>query len=99
MDGAAYLLGWIATFAYITLWVVVLVLGLHQRWETISTFASIIATLFLLTIVVVIHRRMGHGGKLSRSVVWQWWLGPWDSVGVGRLVSLQCGCEKQCTCS
>lgn len=88
MDGAAYLLGWTATFAHITLWVIVLVLGLHSPWKTISTLASIIATLFLLAIVIVIHRRMGHGGNLPRSVIWQWWLGPWDSVGVGRLVWL-----------
>jgi hypothetical protein len=38
--------------------------------------------------VIAIHRRMGHGGKLTKSVVWQWWLGPWDPVGVGRLVWL-----------
>jgi hypothetical protein len=87
-DGAAYLLGWLATFAHITLWIVVLALGLHKPWETISTLTSIIATLFLLTIVIVIHRRMGHHSKLSRAIVWQWWLGPWDSVGVGRLVWL-----------
>ena len=88
VDGAAYLVGWIATFAHIVLWIVVLALGLHTPWETISTLASVIATLFLLAIVIVIHRRMGHGGKLSTSIVWQWWLGPWDSVGVGRLVWL-----------
>ena len=88
LDGCAYLLGWLATLAHVTLWVVVLVLGLHKPWETVSTLASIIATLFLLTIVIVIHRRMGHSDKLHRSVVWQWWLGPWDPVGVGRLVWL-----------
>jgi len=88
VDGAAYLLGWLATFAHIALWVVVLALGLHKPWKTVSTLASVVATLFLLTIVIVIHRRMGHGGKLSRAVVWQWWLGPWDPSGVGRLVWL-----------
>jgi hypothetical protein len=88
IDGVAYLLGWLATFAHLALWVVVLVLGLDKPWKTVSTLTSIVATLFLLTIVIVIHRRMGHGGGLSRSVVWQWWLGPWDPVGVGRLVWL-----------
>ena len=86
IDGVAYLLGWTATFAHVALWVVVLALGLHRPWETISTAASIIATLLLLTIVIVIHRRMGAHGKLSRDVMWQWWLGPWDPVG--RLVWL-----------
>jgi len=88
VDGIAYLLGWLATLAHLTLWVVVLLLGLHKPWKTVSTLASIVATLLLLSIVIVIHRRMGHGGKLTRSVVWQWWLGPWDPVGVGRLVWL-----------
>jgi hypothetical protein len=85
-DGVAYLLGWIATFAHLSLWVVVLVLGLGQPWPIISTSVSVIATLFLLTIVLVIHRRMGNRSKLTRAAVWQWWLGPWDSVG--RLVWL-----------
>ena len=88
IDGAAYLLGWLATFAHITLWVLVLALGLHKPWKTVSTIATVIATLLLLTIVIVIHRRMGHGDKLSRNIVWQWWLGPWDPSGVGRLVWL-----------
>jgi hypothetical protein len=88
IDGVAYLLGWLATFAHLTLWAVVLVLGLHKTWKTVSTLASVAATLFLLTIVIVIHRRMGHGGKLSRNLVWQWWLGPWDPTGIGRLVWL-----------
>jgi hypothetical protein len=86
LDGFAYLLGWAATFAHLTLWAVVLVLGLDKPWRTISTLASIVATLLLLTIVIVIHRRTGHGRSLPRSVVWQWWLGPWDPVG--RLVWL-----------
>jgi hypothetical protein len=86
LDGAAYLLGWLATFAHITLWVVVLAVGLHNPWTTISTLASIVATLLLLTIVILIHRRMGHRTKLSKAIVWQWWLGPWDPVG--RLVWL-----------
>ena len=64
LDGAAYLLGWTATFAHLALWIVVLALGLHRPWQTISTSASIIATLLLLTIVLVIHRRMGRRGKL-----------------------------------
>jgi hypothetical protein len=88
LDGLAYLIGWFATLAHLALWVVVLVLGLHRPWKTVSTLTSIVATLFLLTIVIVIHRRMGHNAKLSRSIVWQWWLGPWDPVGVGRLVWL-----------
>jgi hypothetical protein len=86
LDGIAYLLGWAATFTHLFLWVVVLVFGLDTPWPWISTGASVIATLLLLTIVLVIHRRMGRGGKLAKNVVWQWWLGPWDSVG--RLVWL-----------
>jgi hypothetical protein len=68
------------------LWVLVLLFGLDKPWPTISTAASICATLLLLTIVLAIHRRMGRQSSLARSVVWQWWLGPWDSVG--RLVWL-----------
>jgi len=86
IDGVAYLLGWAATLAHLTMWVLVLVLGLDKPWPTISTVASVLATLLLLTIVLVIHRRMGEHGKLSRHIVWQWWLGPWDPVG--RLVWL-----------
>jgi hypothetical protein len=86
VDGVAYLLGWTATFAHLALWVVVLALGLHRPWKTISTAASVIATLLLLTIVIAIHRRMGEHKKLHRSIIWHWWLGPWDSVG--RLVWL-----------
>jgi hypothetical protein len=86
IDGFAYLLGWLATFAHLALWVVVLVLELRKPWHTVSTIASIIATLLLLSLVIVIHRRMGHHGKLPKEIVWQWWLGPWDAVG--RLVWL-----------
>jgi hypothetical protein len=86
IDGLAYLLGWTATFAHIALWVFVLLLGLDRPWPAVSTLASVIATLFLLTIVIVIHRRLGSGRRLPHQVVWQWWLGPWDSVG--RLVWL-----------
>jgi hypothetical protein len=64
----------------------VLLLGLDKPWPTFATLASILATLLLLTIVILIHRRMGERRKLSRAVVWQWWLGPWDPVG--RLVWL-----------
>lgn len=88
LDGVAYLLGWFATLAHLTLWIVVLVLSLHAPWKLISSITSTVATLFLLTIVIVIHRRMGHGGKLTRNLIWQWWLGPWDPSGVGRLVWL-----------
>ncbi len=86
LDGAAYLLGWIATFTHLALWVVVLVFGLDPPWPWISTGASAVGTLLLLTIVLVIHRRIGDHGKLPKDVVWQWWLGPWDAVG--RLVWL-----------
>jgi hypothetical protein len=86
IDGVAYLVGWLATFAHITLWVLVLVIGLHNPWTIISTVASIVATLLLLTIVILIHRRTGRHAKLPKAVVWQWWLGPWDPVG--RLVWL-----------
>ena len=86
IDGLAYLLGWIATFAHLSLWVCVLLLGLDRPWPTVATLASVIATLFFLTIVIVIHRRLGRVRKLPLQVVWQWWLGPWDPVG--RLVWL-----------
>ncbi len=86
LDGGAYLLGWIATFTHLALWVVVLVFGLATPWPWISTGASVVGTLVLLTIVLVIHRRIGDHGKLPKDVVWQWWLGPWDAVG--RLVWL-----------
>jgi hypothetical protein len=81
IDGFAYLLGWIATFAHLALWVLVLALGLHKPWRTVSTIASITATLLLLSLVIVIHRRMGRQSKLPKEIVWQWWLGPWDEVG------------------
>jgi hypothetical protein len=81
IDGVAYLVGWVATFAHLALWVLVLALGLHKPWRTVSTIASIIATLLLLSLVIVIHRRMGHHSKLPKEIVWQWWLGPWDEVG------------------
>ena len=48
---------------------------------------AILATLLLLTIVILIYRRIGERRTLPRSVVWLWWLGPWDSVG--RLVRLR----------
>jgi len=86
IDGFAYLLGWTATFAHLTLWIFVLVLGLDKPWPTFSTLASIVATLLLLSIVILIHRRMGQKRTRLRGVVWQWWLGPWDPVG--RLVWL-----------
>jgi hypothetical protein len=86
IDGVAYLLGWLATAAHLALWVVVLVAGFGRPWKTVSTLTSVIATLLLLTIVLVIHRRMGHHAKLAKSIVWQWWLGPWDPIG--RLVWL-----------
>jgi hypothetical protein len=86
IDGFAYLLGWTATFAHLTLWVFVLVLGLDKPWPTIATLASILATLLLLTIVILIHRRIGTNRSLPRNVVRQWWLGPWDPIG--RLVWL-----------
>ena len=86
IDGFAYLLGWAATLAHLTLWIFVLSLGLDSPWPTVSTIASVVGTLLLVTIVIVIHRRMGAQRTLPLQVVWQWWLGPWDSVG--RLVWL-----------
>jgi hypothetical protein len=86
IDGFAYLLGWGATFAHLAMWVCVLLLGLNKPWPTVSTFASVVGTLLFITLVIVVHRRMGEVRKLSRDVVWQWWLGPWDPVG--RLVWL-----------
>ena len=86
IDGFAYLVGWIVTAAHLSLAAGVLVFGLGTPWPTVSTIASLVGTLFLITIVIVIHRRLGEGSRLPREVVWQWWLGPWDSVG--RLVWL-----------
>ena len=68
------------------MWVFVLTLGLDRPWPTVSTLTSTTATLLLLTVVIVIHRRIGNHDTLPRSIVWQWWLGPWDPVG--RLVWL-----------
>ncbi len=86
LDGVAYVSGWVITVAHLTLAAAVLLLGFGRPWPTVSTVASIVGTLFLITIVIVIHRRIGERSKLPREVVWQWWLGPWDSVG--RLVWL-----------
>ena len=87
IDGLAYLVAWSITFAHITLAVCVLLLGLDKPWPLVSTLTSVGGTLLLLTIVIVIHRRLGDPSrKLPLHVVWQWWLGPWDSVG--RLVWL-----------
>jgi len=86
IDGIAYLVGWLATLTHLALAVCVLVLGLDQPWPIVSTITSSVGTLFFITIVIVIHRRMGEFRALSRDVVWQWWLGPWDPVG--RLVWL-----------
>jgi hypothetical protein len=86
LDGLAYVSGWVVTALHLALAAGVLLLGLDRPWPTVSTVASIIGTLFLITIVIVIHRRMGERSRLSRQVVWQWWLGPWDPVG--RLVWL-----------
>lgn len=87
LDGFAYLIGWTVTFAHLALAACVLLLGLDKPWPEISTLTSSIGTLFLLTIVIVIHRRLGNvSKKLPLHVVWQWWLGPWDPVG--RLVWL-----------
>jgi len=86
LDGAAYLVGWSATFAHLTLWAVVLALGLRDPWTTVSTIASVAGTLLFITLVIVVHRRLGEHRRLSLDVVWQWWLGPWDPVG--RLVWL-----------
>ena len=86
IDGFAYLLGWIATIAHLTMWVFVVLLGLDRPWPTVSTLASVIGTLLFVTIVIVIHRRMGEHRNCALNVAWQWWLGPWDPVG--RLVWL-----------
>lgn len=86
IDGLAYLLGWIATFAHLTLAACVLLLGFDKPWPTVSTVTSTVGTLFFISIVIVIHRRLGEYRAVPRDVVWQWWLGPWDPVG--RLVWL-----------
>lgn len=81
LDGGVYLLGWSATFAHLALWVIVLLAGLGSPWVTVSTVASVIGTLIFITLVIVVHRRLGESRKLPIDVVWQWWLGPWDPVG------------------
>ena len=82
IDGFAYLIGWAITFAHLALAAGVFILGLDKPWPLVSTLTSVVGTLFLLTIVIVIHRRLGNANnKLPLHVVWQWWLGPWDSVG------------------
>jgi hypothetical protein len=86
IDGIAYVSGWVITLAHLTLAAGVLFLGFGSPWPTVSAVASTLGTLFLITIVIVIHRRIGERSTLPREVVWQWWLGPWDPVG--RLVWL-----------
>lgn len=86
VDGVVYVVGWTATVAHLGLWVVVLVLGLGSPWSLVSTIASAVGTLLFITLVMVIHRRLGERRRLPLDVVWQWWLGPWDPVG--RLVWL-----------
>ena len=86
IDGIAYLLGWTATIAHLGLWVVVLLAGLSSPWSLVSTITSVVGTLLFITLVLVIHRRLGEQRRLPLDVVWQWWLGPWDPVG--RLVWL-----------
>jgi len=80
-DGGAYLLAWLVTIVHLTLAVCVFLLGLDRPWPIVSAVASGVGTLILLTLVIVIHRRMGHRGALHRDLIWQWWLGPWDPVG------------------
>ena len=67
VDGLAYLVGWLATFAHLLMWVFVLALGLDSPWPTISTVASAVGTLLLITIVIVIHRRLGRAASACRS--------------------------------
>jgi hypothetical protein len=86
IDGAAYLIGWIATLTHLTLAICVIAFDAGDPWPIVSTIVSSIGTVLLITIVIVIHRRIGETKKLPREVVWQWWAGPWDSVG--RLVWL-----------
>ena len=86
IDGVAYLAGWIATFAHLALGLGVLTLGFGDPWPLVSSVTSAIGTVFFITIVIVIHRRLGEYRAVPRDVVWQWWLGPWDPVG--RLVWL-----------
>jgi hypothetical protein len=85
-DGIAYVAGWAVTIAHLALAAGVLIFGFGAPWPTVSTVSSAVGTLFLITIVIVIHRRIGEHSALPRAVVWQWWLGPWDPVG--RLVWL-----------
>jgi hypothetical protein len=86
IDGAAYLVGWTAMAAHLTLWVAVAFLGFVTPWPVVSAIASFAATMLFISIVIVIHRRMGEYRRLPKDLVWQWWLGPWDPVG--RLVWL-----------
>jgi len=86
IDGAAYLMAWVVTFVHLGLAACVFLLGLARPWPVVSALVSGAGTLILLTLVIVIHRRLGHRDTLSKALVWQWWLGPWDPVG--RLVWL-----------
>jgi hypothetical protein len=86
LDGGVYLVGWILTAAHLSLAAFVFLLGLDTPWPIVSTITSVVGTLLFISIVIVIHRRLGEYRALSRDVVWQWWLGPWDPVG--RLVWL-----------
>jgi hypothetical protein len=81
VDAAAYLVAWIVTLAHLALALCVFLLGLDRPWPVVSAVASGLGTIILLTLVIVIHRRMGERRALHRDLVWQWWLGPWDPVG------------------
>ena len=94
IDGFAYLLGWAATFFHLTLWVFVLLLGLDNPWPIVSTMSSVIATLLFITIVIVIHRRLGEHRRLPLNVVWQWWLGL--GIRSAGLYGCPCDCRKRC---
>ena len=89
IDGVAYVFGWVVTVAHLALAGGVLLLGFGAPWPTVSAVASSIGALFFITIVIVIHRRIGEQSKLPRDVVWQWWLGPWDRVRSTGLASSQ----------
>ena len=67
IDGAAYLMAWLVTFVHLGLAACVFLLGLARPWPVVSALVSGTGTLILLTLVIVIHRRLGHRDTLSKA--------------------------------
>ena len=69
VDGVAYLVAWLATLVHLSLAAFVFLLGLDQPWPIVSAVVSGIGTILLLTLVIVIHRRMGQRRRLYNVVI------------------------------